>query len=180
VSSTQTGAPPGTWSLDPVHSSVGFEISYLAGTFKGTFREASATLSVAEDGAMTMEGAAEVASVDVKDPDLSAHLQTPDFFDAEQHPQLRFRADDVRLDGDSVTARGELTMKGVTKPLSAAGTFAGALTDAFGRERVGFTLTTAVNRHDFGISWNMPLPTGQNALADDVRIVAELYFVRAD
>jgi polyisoprenoid-binding protein YceI len=84
VSTTETIrlAPAGTWTSDPVHSLVGFEVSYLAGTFKGEFKDAPTILTVADDGSATLEGIAKVASVDVKDENLNAHLQSPDFFDA--------------------------------------------------------------------------------------------------
>ena len=113
-----TVAPAGTWRLDPVHSTVGFEVEYLVGTFKGQFREVEAKLVVGESGA-SLEGVAKVASVDVKDENLAAHLQSPDFFDAERYPELRFTAEQIDLDGDTITAPGELTMKGVTKPVDA-------------------------------------------------------------
>ena len=119
---TLTIAPAGTWSLDSVHSRVDFEVSYLAGTFKGEFHEIGAELTVDADRA-SLAGTAEVASVDVKDENLSAHLQAPDFFDAEQYPELRFTADDIRLDGDGkVSVAGELTIKGVTQPVTVTGT----------------------------------------------------------
>ena len=107
-----TVAPAGTWNLDSVHSLVDFEVSYLAGTFKGEFHEIGAELTVDAERA-SLEGTAKVASVDVKDENLSAHLQSPDFFDAERHPELRFAAHDIRLDGDGkVSVDGELTIKG--------------------------------------------------------------------
>src|SRR5437773_8197207 len=92
-------APAGTWNLDPVHSRVDFEVRYLAGTFKGEFHEIGAELSV-DAGRVSLEGTAKVESVDVRDENLSAHLQSPDFFDAERYPELRFAARDIRLDGD--------------------------------------------------------------------------------
>src|SRR6266702_64295 len=111
-----TVAPAGTWNLDPIHSRVDFEVRYLAGTFKGEFHEIGAALTVEGERA-SLEGTANVASVDVRDENLSAHLQSPDFFDAERNPDLRFAALDIRLDGDGkVSVEGELTMKGVTKP----------------------------------------------------------------
>src|SRR5205085_9043200 len=114
-------APPGTWSLDPVHSRVDFEVSYLAGTFKGEFHEIGAELTVEGERA-SLEGTAKVASVDVKDKNLTAHLQSPDFFDAERHQELRFTAQDIRLDGDGkVAVDGELMIKGVTKRVAVTG-----------------------------------------------------------
>ena len=173
-----TLAPAGTWSVDPVHSSVGFEVHYLAGTFKGEFHEISAELTVDDDRA-SLEGTAKVASVDVKDENLSAHLQSPDFFDAERHPELRFTARDIRLDGDgNVEVDGDLTIKGVTKPVTVTGTVTEPIADPFGNERIGLNLTAQIDRTDFGVSWNNPLPTGEPALANDVTILAELQFVR--
>ena len=171
-------APAGTWQLDAVHSQVGFEIAYLSGTFKGQFREFDGKL-VAGDDRATLEGTVQVASVDVKDENLSAHLQSPDFFDAEQHPALGFTASELSFDGENVNVRGELTIKGVTQPIDVTGTIAEPLTDAYGRERVGLTLATTIDRTAFGVDWNIALPSGEPSLADDVTINAELYFVRA-
>src|SRR5881396_3548538 len=107
-----TVAPAGTWNLDPVHSRVDFEVSYLAGRFKGEFHEIGAELTVDAERAFLV-GTAKVASVDVKDENLSAHLQSPDFFDAERYPGLDFTAEDIRLDGDGKLAvDGELTIRG--------------------------------------------------------------------
>jgi polyisoprenoid-binding protein YceI len=170
-------SPAGTWALDPVHSSIGFEVPYLSGTFKGQFRQAQAKL-VVTDGKGRLDGTAEVASVDVKDENLSAHLQSPDFFDAERHPELLFSAQDLDLDSETVAARGLLTIKGVTKPVEVTGTLTPPLDDSYGRERIGLVLSTTVDRHEFGVSFNMPLPSGEPAIGDQVTIVAELYFVR--
>jgi polyisoprenoid-binding protein YceI len=171
-------APAGTWQLDSVHSSVGFEVAYLSGTFKGQFREFDGAL-VVDGHEATLEGTARVASVDVKDENLSAHLQSPDFFDAEQHPTIRFTASDISLEGEDVKVNGELTIKGVTQPAVVTGRVAAPMTDPYGRERIGLQLTTTVDRTAFGVSWNAPLPTGEQALANDVAIVAELFFVKA-
>jgi len=173
-----TIAPAGTWSLDPVHSRVDFEVRYLAGTFRGEFHEIGAKLTVDGDRA-SLEGTAKVASVDVKDENLSAHLQSPDFFDAERHPELRFTAEDTRLDGDgNVSVDGELTIKGVTRPVAVTGTVTAPIADPYGNDRIGLNLTTSVDRTEFGVDWNQPLPSGDPALANDVTILAELQFVK--
>jgi polyisoprenoid-binding protein YceI len=173
-----TIAPAGTWSLDPVHSRVDFEVSYLAGTFKGEFHEIGAELIVDGERAW-LAGTAQVASVDVKEENLSAHLQSPDFFDAERHPELRFSAEDIRLDGNGkVSVDGELTIKGVTKPVHVTGTVTSPIADYTGNDRIGLNLTTSVDRTDFGVDWNQPLPSGDPALANDVKILAELQFVK--
>jgi len=178
MSAIQTQIPAGTWNLDPVHSTAGFEVPYLAGAFRGTFRDVQAEPDLS-DGRARIEGTAYVASVDVKDENLAAHLQSPDFFDAERHPELRFVADEVDLDGESVVVPGEITIKGVTKPIEVTGTIAAPITDAWGNERIGLRLSATVDRTEFGLNWNMPLPTGDQALANTVTILTELQLVKA-
>ena len=164
--------PTGTWHLDPVHSSIGFELAYMGGVFRGQFREVDATL---EDARLT--GSAQVASVDVKDENLAAHLQSPEFFDVERYPELRFASTDVES-GEELTIRGEITIKGITLPVELTGRATEPLTDAYGRERFGLTLETKLDRTAFGVSWNLPLPSGEPALSNEVTLVAELFFVK--
>src|SRR5437899_5746854 len=143
-----TVAPTSTWKLDAVHSRVDFEVRYLAGTLEGELHEIGAELIVDAERA-SLEGTAKVASVDVKDENLSAHLQSPDFFDAERHPELGFAARDIRLDGDGkVSVDGELTIKGVTKPVAVTGTVTVPIADPYGNDRIGLNLTTSVERPD--------------------------------
>jgi polyisoprenoid-binding protein YceI len=165
---TTITTPAGTWSADPVHSHVSFEIAY-AGTniFRGGFHEYAAGL---QDG--VLEGAAKVASVDVKDEQLNGHLQTPDFFDAERFPEISFRTSDLE--------HGELTIKGVTRPVAIAATVSEPNVDPFGRERIGITLEATVDRNAFGVSWNAPNQGGGNYLGDDVTIKADLALVRQE
>jgi polyisoprenoid-binding protein YceI len=178
TSQTLTIAPAGTWELDAVHSAVGFEVEYLGGTFKGGFREIDATLVVGDDS-ISLDGSAKVASVDVKDDNLAGHLQSPDFFDAERYPEIRFTAKDVSLDGETVKVEGDLTIKGTTHAADVTGTVTSPLTDPYGRERIGLKLDTRVDRTQFGVNWNNPLPNGEPALANDVTVVAELFFVKS-
>jgi polyisoprenoid-binding protein YceI len=169
-----TGVPTGTWVLDPVHSSIGFAVPYSGiGTFRGTFEDFDAKLV---DG--RLEGVAKVGSVKVDDENLAGHLQSPDFFDAEQYPELRFVSRSIARDGDRVSIEGELTLRGVTKPVEIAGTVTGPLENAYGQQRLGFDLETTVNRQDYGITWNMELPGGGQALADDVLITANIALVQ--
>jgi polyisoprenoid-binding protein YceI len=178
MNSTLTIAPEGIWNLDPVHSRVDFEVSYLAGTFKGHFNEIAAELTLDGDHA-SLEGTTKVASVDVNEENLSAHLQGPDFFDAERYPELRFTAEDIRLAGDGrVSVNGELTIKGVTRPVTVTGTVTAPIADPYGNERIGLELTAKIDRTDFGVNWNNPLPSGEPSLANDVTVLAELQFVK--
>ena len=168
LTTTSKTSPAGTWSADPVHSNVAFEIAY-AGTniFRGSFHEYAAGLA---DG--VLEGSAKVASVDVKDEQLNGHLQTPDFFDAERFPEITFRTSDLE--------RGELTIKGVTRPVAITSSVSEPNVDPFGRERIGITLEAKVDRNEFGVSWNAPNQGGGNYLGDDVTIKADLALVRQE
>ena len=168
IAPSKQTAPAGTWSADPVHSNVSFEVAYAGvNTFRGSFREFTATLA---DG--RLEGSAKVASVDVKDDQLSGHLQTPDFFDAERFPEITFRADDLE--------RGELTIKGVTRPIVLTASVSEPNVDPFGRVRVGLRLEATIDRNAYGVSWNAPNQGGGNYLGDDVKLIAELALVRQE
>jgi polyisoprenoid-binding protein YceI len=177
IETSKTFAPEGTWTADPVHSNVAFEVGYAGvNTFKGSFRDFGATLSGSE-----LEGTAGVASVDVKDEQLNGHLLTPDFFDAQRYPEITFRATELtRHDDDTVTGRGELTIKGVTRAITLQGAIAPTpATDPFGRERLGLKLESAIDRTEYGVDWNAPNQSGGDYLANEVKLVAELAFVKA-
>ena len=149
---TTTIAPADTtWAADPVHSTVAFEVEYAGvSTFRGSFRDFDATLE-----GSALAGSARVASVDVKDEQLSGHLQSPDFF--------------------------ELTIKGVAKLVELHGRLAAAPSvDPFGRERLGLSLETAIDRNEFGVAWNAPNQSGGNYLGDEVTLKADLTFVRQE
>jgi polyisoprenoid-binding protein YceI len=178
LESTHAVLPAGTWQLDPVHSRVGFAVKYMVGTFRGSFSPVEATLVVDPDGAAGLTGSARAENVKVQEPNLVAHLLTPDFFDAERSPELRFRSTDVRTEGDRVTVDGELEIKGVTRPVTLAGEVGGQITDPYGRERIGITLGGQIDRTEFGMNWNNPLPSGKSALANEVALEAELYLVK--
>jgi polyisoprenoid-binding protein YceI len=161
--------PTGIWQVDKVHSSIGFAIDYMAGTFHGTFSDFDAAVT---DG--VLNGSAKVASVQVKDENLAAHLQSPDFFDAQAHPGLTFTSNQISRDGDRVNIDGEITIKGHTETAEITGEVSDPIADPYGGERFGLTLQTTVDRDKFGISWNNPLPSGEPALSNEVTIIAEL------
>jgi polyisoprenoid-binding protein YceI len=170
---TQT-LPGGTWALDPVHSKASFAVQHAGiSKFRGFFSDLTAQL---EDGVLT--GSAKVDSVEVPVDGLKAHLLGPEFFDAERFPEISFTASNLRQDGERLVVSGELTMRGVTKPIEATGTLAGPAQYFDGAERIAIELETTVDRTDYGVSWNAPIPSGGNALADDVTITVELQLVR--
>jgi polyisoprenoid-binding protein YceI len=178
IESTKTFAPAGTWAADPVHSNVSFEVAYAGvNNFRGSFTDFTAALT-----GDSLEGTAKVSSVDVKDDQLNGHLQSPDFFDAERYPEIAFKATELlRGADDTVTAKGELTIKGVTQPIALAGTIAPAPSvDPFGRERLGLRLESTVDRTAYGVSWNAPNQGGGDYLGTDVKLIAELALVRQE
>ena len=170
VTEIQTAAPAGTWTLDPVHSQVGFAVKHNSlALFKGGFDEVDATLA---EGKLT--GAAKVASIRVQDENLTGHLLSPDFFDAERFPTISFDSSVLRIEDGDFVAEGELELKGVRKPIRLTGTIAGPVAD-----RIGITLETTVDRTEFGVDWNMELPTGGPAVENEVKLTADLELVKA-
>jgi polyisoprenoid-binding protein YceI len=167
--------PAGTYSLDPVHSTFGFAVKHNGiSTFRGQFEQVDAKL---DDGVLT--GAAQVESVKTPIEPLKDHLLSPEFFDAAQHPSITFRSTDIRLNGDgAVELDGELTMRGVTRTVTATGTY-GYGQSLTGAEVVGFDLETTVDRRDYGIEWQAELPNGGQALGWDVTILAHLELAKA-
>jgi polyisoprenoid-binding protein YceI len=155
--------------VDKIHSNVGFAVDYMAGSFTGSFNDFDADLN---DG--VLKGSAKVASVQVKDPNLEAHLQSPDFFDAERNPELSFQSKSIDVDGDRATIDGEITIKGHTEPVEISGVFTEPFADPYGGTRLGLKLQAKVDRDKFGVSWNNPLPNGEPALSNEVTIIADL------
>lgn len=152
--------PTGTYNVDPVHSTFGFAIKHNGvSTFRGQFEQVDAKL---EDGVLT--GTAQVDSVKTAIPDLKAHLLSPDFFNAEQTPTVTFRSTDIRIGDDgSVEVDGELTIRGVTKPVTANGTVAQG-TGISGAEVVGFDLEAKIDRREYGLNFQAELPKGGEVL----------------
>jgi polyisoprenoid-binding protein YceI len=178
IAATKTTIPTGTWNVDPVHSQVGFGVEYMIGTFRGSFSPVEGTLTVADDGTTQLKGSADATSVKVQDDNLGTHLLSPDFFDAERAPKITFAASRIDRHDDHVTVNGELTIKGNTQPVTLTGTIADPIEDAYGNDRLGLSLETIVDRTSFGLNWNLPLPNGKPALANDVKLTAELYLVK--
>lgn len=161
----------GTWNFIPVHSSANFTVKYLVATFTGRFEDVDAKLV---DGKLS--GSVKADSIKVKDENLTAHLQSPDFFDAEAHPEITFESSEIVIDGDTVELDGELTLKGTTAPIHATGTVNGPTEDFAGNTRLGFVLETKIDRTAYGLEWNADLPKGGKALSNDVTLKVELEF----
>lgn len=169
--------PAGTWTVDPVHSGLHFAITHNGiATFRSGFKDYTATVTGGDSP--KLEGTVEVASIDISEEMLKGHLLSPDFFDADNHPQLVFTSSKVDVSDDgSVRLAGELEIRGETKQVEASGRFASLGADIAGAERIGFSLETAVDRREFGLDWNADLPSGGQALEYEVTISVELEFV---
>ena len=150
----------------------------MLSTFRGSFAAFDAQLTVDEDGRARLVGSVPVDTVVVKDENLVAHLQSPEFFDAEQYPTISFEANDIAIDGGDVTVTGDLTLKGHTERVTAQGTIVGPVEDPFGNTKVGLQLETVVDRTKFGLNWNAPLPKGGFMLANDVTLSVDLELVQ--
>jgi polyisoprenoid-binding protein YceI len=171
IEQQQTDVPTGTFAADTVHSSVGFHVRYAVAAFSGTVTDFEATLT---DG--RLEGSARIESLQTKEENLQAHLLSPEFFDAERHPTVGFSGDLTR-DGDKATVEGEITIKGITRPATLTGTIVGPAVDHFGATRVGLQLSTTIDRTEYDMKWNMPLPNGDPALSNEVTLEADLTLV---
>jgi polyisoprenoid-binding protein YceI len=165
----------GTYTADPVHSSFGFGVRYQGvSLFKGTLDEVDAKLV---DG--RLEGAAKVESISIRTPEqFRAHVLGGEFFDAANHPEVTFTSQDIDIaDDGTAKVEGELTIKGITRPVSATGTWVAPAADAFGNTRGHLNLEAVVDRTEYDMNWNMALPSGGNVLSNDVTLTVELSLV---
>lgn len=173
-----TVIPTGTWSIDPAHSTVEFKIKHLGlATVKGRAPVVSGTIVGGEQPSVS--GAVDVASITTFDATRDEHLRSPDFFDAERYPEVTFESDAVRPEGSELFVDGILTIKGVAREVTLRGTLAGTETDPWGNERIGLDLGAAIDRTQWGITWNAPLPGGGFLLPDTVTLAASFSAVKA-
>jgi polyisoprenoid-binding protein YceI len=170
------GYREGTWVIDPAHSEVGFSIRHLMiSKVKGKFEKFHATfVAPANPLEATVEAHAEVASVNTNEPSRDAHLRTGDFFEAETYPTIEFVSTGARVENGDLLVDGDLTIKGITKPVTFDFEFGGFGADAYGNYKAGATAKAVITREDFGLTWNAALETGGMLLGDDVTITIDL------
>ena len=170
------------WKLDPAHSELLFKVKHLMITnVKGEFRSFDATVESNGDGfnGARVELKANTASVFTNNDDRDAHLRSADFFDVESFPEMTFESSEMtKLDEDTYRLKGQLTIKGVTKDVELDAEFGGVMKDPYGNEKAGFSLSGKINRKDWGLNWNAALETGGMLVSDEVRLNAEVQFVR--
>jgi len=172
--------PAGTWTVDPVHSAIHFAVTHnRIATFRSRFTGFEATLTGGEQP--RLEGAVEVASIDIEEPQLKGHLLSPDFFDAEKYPALRFGSTELSVEDDgTVRLAGELEVRGGSYSVQATGRYGQLGADLGGSERVGLSFETTIDRRDIDLGWNADLPSGGEVLEYDVSINVELELVQQE
>lgn len=170
------------WQLDSTHSELGFKIKHLMITnVSGSFQNFSVEAETEGNGFTTAKitATAEMSSISTNNAQRDAHLRTSDFFEVEKHPELKFVSTNIeKIDDDSFTLYGELTLKGVTKPVKLNVEFSGVAKDPWGGERAGFTVGGKINRSDLGINFNGVLETGGLMLGEEVKIHCEAQLVK--
>ncbi|MDR6785791.1 polyisoprenoid-binding protein YceI [Pedobacter africanus] len=169
------------WALDPAHSELQFKVKHLMiTTVTGSLKSLNASLTSPsddfEDASVKFE--AETASIDTGNNDRDNHLKSGDFFDADQFPKITFESTSLEKDDDDYKLKGNLTIKGITKPVKLDVEFGGIATDPWGNTKAGFTISGKINRTDFGLTWNAALETGGVMVSEDVKILGELQFVK--
>jgi polyisoprenoid-binding protein YceI len=165
------GLVPGTWAVDPAHSEIGFTVRHLMSKVRGKFEEYEGEIVIAENPLESSANATiQLDSVNTGTPQRDDHLRSSDFFEVDENPVMTFETTAVRADGDSYVVTGDLTIKGVTRPVDLDVEFLGVGPDPWGGTRAGFEATTKINRKDFGLTYNIPLEGDKVVIGDQVSI----------
>jgi len=175
-----SGITPGVWTLDMSHSEIGFTVRHAGiSKVRGRFTDASAEARIGHSLAeASLHATVKTASFDSGDANRDGHVKGPDFFDVENFPEMTFRATSVEGDGEDYTLTGELTIRGITKPIELEVEFTGVAVDPFGATRAGFSAEAEISRKEFGLTWNAVLETGGLLVSDKVRINVEAALVK--
>lgn len=179
TAATIPGFVAGTWVLDPTHADVTFSVRHLAiSKVRGSFEKFDVTVVTTEDPTETsITASIDVASVTTNQADRDAHLHTSDFFAIDKYPTMDFVSTAVRQDGDDLVIDGNLTLRGVTKPVTLKGEFGGIITDGYGQVKAGASVSTKIDRTAFGVNWNAALEAGGFTLGNDVTINLDIQVV---
>lgn len=167
------------WTIDPTHSEVGFKVKHMMFTnVKGLFNDYSADIDFNDDlKDANLQFEAKINSIFTNNADRDNHLKSADFFDAEQYPTLNFKSTNIQGNGSEYEITGDLTIKGITKPVTLNAEFSGLMTDPWGNTKVGLNLDGKINRKDFGLTYNAALETGGVLVGEDVKLNAEIQLV---
>ncbi len=171
------------WKIDPVHSEILFKVKHLMiTTVTGSFKKFDLEVETETEDFSTarkIEFTADIDSISTNNEQRDTHLKSADFFDAEQHTQLRFIGKNYEVTGeDEATLEGDLIIKGVTKPITLNVEFGGIVTDPYGQVKAGFTVTGKISRKEYGLTWNAVTEAGQVVVSDVIKIHAEIQLVK--
>jgi polyisoprenoid-binding protein YceI len=170
----------GTWTIDPAHTEVAFTVRHLMRKVRGTFKTFEGSIVVGDDVlSSSAQATIDLSSVDTGAPQRDDHLRSSDFFDAATQPTMTFRSTQLRSNGESLVAVGDLTVKGVTREVELAVELLGVGTDAYGNERIGLEATGVISRKDFGVDFNVPLDGGKLLIGDAVTISLTVQAIRS-
>ncbi|HNU47214.1 MAG TPA: YceI family protein [Bacteroidia bacterium] len=171
-----------TWGIDQAHSEITFKVKHLMiSNVKGNFAKFEGTVQSDDNNFSNanINFSMDASSITTGDTQRDTHLKSGDFFDAENHPSISFKSENFSKTGDDNYAlNGQLTMKGVSKPVKLNVEFGGMMKDPWGQEKAGFTLSGKINRKDWGLNWNTALETGGVLVSEDVQIAAEIQLVK--
>lgn len=172
---------PGTWNVDAAHSRVGFTVRHLmVSKVRGSFTTFSGAVTVGEDKlASSVVAEVQMASIATGDDNRDNHLRTGDFFDVAAHPTMTFRSTGITADGGDYVLAGELTIKGITKPVTFELEFEGVSPDPWGGTRAGFSAETEISRKEWGLEYNAVLETGGVVISDKVKLELDIQVVKA-
>ncbi len=172
----------GAYEIDPAHSTVEFQVRHLGlAKVRGRFNTFSGTIRIGDDPTDSrVDVSIDAASIDTRDEQRDAHLRSPDFLNTDEHPTLEFHSTAVRLAGEDPRVEGDLTVRGVTRPVTLDVQFEGGTRDPWGNERIGVSATTEANREDFGLTWNQALETGGWLVGKSIRIELSAEGVRKE
>jgi polyisoprenoid-binding protein YceI len=170
----------GTWKIDTIHSHVGFSVKHMVvATFRGRFEDYDGALTTTDGGEAQLTGSVKVDSIVVKDENLAGHLKSPDFFDSATYPEISFSSTSINVsDGGELEVAGDLTIKGNTHSVTGRGSLTGPGVDIAGNDKLGVDIEAVIDRREFGLEWNAPLPKGGFALENDVKLEVALELVR--
>lgn len=170
------------WKIDPTHSEIQFKVKHLMiTTVTGNFNEFDASAVTEGDDFSTVSSVdftASVESISTNNSQRDEHLRSADFFDASQFPSLTFKSTRVEADGDDYSVYGDLTIKNTTKPISLKAEYGGIVVDPYGQTKAGFTVSGKISRKEFGLTWSAVTEAGQVVVSDDIRLNAEIQFVK--
>jgi polyisoprenoid-binding protein YceI len=172
-----------TWNIDPAHSSADFKVKHMMiSNVKGSLLGLSGALTehTSDSTLSSIQASIPIATISTGDPQRDGHLKSADFFDAEKYPTLDFKSTKVERKGGAYEVMGDLTIHGVTKPVTFAVDGPSAPgKDPWGNTRIGLSATTKINRKDFGLAWNAALETGGFLVGDEVAITLDVEFIKA-